>query len=166
RSASVHDVHTNEGLGYTPLLRGLLLVHKLTEEEKNQHNEPKLPLCLTPLPSSRRQLPLCRQINCSLVASGKAPADSFVKVSRRGVERGIVGLSPPIGRCTDSGEERVELPWVAHQTSCCCSLFTNRPSEGHTKTGSMTASHKAVYSKRLVFVHNLTIKQGFREGRK
>ncbi|KAK5864178.1 hypothetical protein PBY51_001139 [Eleginops maclovinus] len=42
-----------------------------------------------------------------------APADSFVKVSRGGEERGIVGLSPPIGRCTDSREERVELPRVA-----------------------------------------------------
>lgn len=27
-SPSVHDVHTNEGFGYTPLLSGLLLVHK------------------------------------------------------------------------------------------------------------------------------------------
>ena len=27
-SSSVHDVHTNEGFGYTPLLSGLLLVHK------------------------------------------------------------------------------------------------------------------------------------------
>lgn len=28
----------------------------------------------------------------------RSQADSFVKVSRRGEENGIVGLSPPIGR--------------------------------------------------------------------
>lgn len=60
----------------------------LAEEEKNQHNEPKLPLCLTlfvsllslsllPLflspshPTTLRQLPLCSQINWSPVAFGK-----------------------------------------------------------------------------------------------
>lgn len=35
-----------------------------------------------------------------------ARADSFVKVSRGGEENGIVGLSPPIGRCADRREER------------------------------------------------------------
>lgn len=59
------------------------------KEKKNQHNEPKLPLCLTLyvslsasllsspstlclfLPSSSRQLLLCSQISCSLAAFGK-----------------------------------------------------------------------------------------------